>query len=322
MYKIKILDSEINKINNLEVFKSTKKALMSIYSYFLKYGATREEGLKVSFDDFFDMYKRWHKFAKTKANFVKLSYKLVDLGLLTIKKMGNKNIYFARKNNTESSNDSRENSNTDNENINENSNDNLFIDNGVKEEVNREVNIKKSIEPSINTSFEESTVSTQILNTKTNYYYIIKDTEVDDNLSSSSINNFVSNPVNKDINNLSEDNLSNYEKAIIKNNKVKLDYVQASSLGYDILEERNIKTEKIINKVMDILIRLDGVIVKKNARAYIDTVIDNTCAWYERRRIAYATKVKHNKPKVNNSYFENAYNLNEMTLDEIDKIFD
>lgn len=88
MYKIKLYDDEINKINNLEVFKTTKKALMSIYAYFLKLGANTKDGLKISFDDIFNRYRRWHVFTKTKANFVKLSYKLIDLGLLKVEKKG------------------------------------------------------------------------------------------------------------------------------------------------------------------------------------------------------------------------------------------
>lgn len=302
MYKTKLYENELNKINNLEVFKTTKKALMSIYSYFLKLGANKEEGLKISFDDIFDRYKRWHIFAKTKANFVKLSYKLIDLGLLTVEKVGNKNIYFARK-----------------ESINnlvsdpvDNLSDSISIEREVKEEVNKEVKVKKPLLPSINIGFEEGEVTTQILNTKTNYYYITKDTQRDNILPSSK------EPIE-------EDRLSNYEKAIIKNNKEKLNSSRAFGMGVEILAEKNIKTEKIREKVLGTLLYLDNVIVKKNARAYIEKMIENACAWYEKRRIAYATKVKSNKGSSSNtssSYFNNTIHLSEMTLEEIDHIWD
>lgn len=265
MYKINLYSEEINKINNLDVFKTTKRALMSIYCYFLKLGADKEEGLKISFDNIFNRYKRWHIFTKTKANFVKLSYKLIDLGLLTVNKIGNKNIYFARLESNENINSSIDNPNND-----------FFIDNRVNIEVNKEVNIKKPLLHSMDTNLEDNTVDTQIINTKTKDYYIIKDTE-------------------------SDTQLSNYEKAIIENNKERLDDVGACSLGIELLDKKNIRIEKIRNKVIDTLLKMDNIIVKKNAKSYIEIMIENACIWYENKRIAYATKVKLNKSRISST---------------------
>nr|DAW63492.1 MAG TPA: hypothetical protein [Caudoviricetes sp.] len=100
-YTTNLTTEEINVINSLkdnyEIFTKTKLNMMSVLSYLIKHGATSNNGLRKSIKDIWNMYRRYHTDIKTISNFKKIIYKLEQVKLIFIEKIGKVNIYHARK---------------------------------------------------------------------------------------------------------------------------------------------------------------------------------------------------------------------------------
>ena len=100
-YTTNLTIKEIGTINDLkenyQIFNSTKLNMMSVLSYLIKHGANLKEGFKKSMKDIWNMYKRYHKNIKSISNFKKIIYKLENVKLIFIEKIGTVNVYHARK---------------------------------------------------------------------------------------------------------------------------------------------------------------------------------------------------------------------------------
>ena len=152
-YTINLTTEEINVINSLkdnyEIFTKTKLNMMSVLSYLIKHGATSNNGLRKSIKDIWNMYRRYHTGIKTISNFKKIIYKLEQVKLIFIEKIGKINVYHARK----------------------------FLE--VPNKVTEEVTNKNTIESIEITSLDNDLENTQILNNKNNYITIINNTSDD-----------------------------------------------------------------------------------------------------------------------------------------------
>ena len=95
-YTTNLTTEEINVINSLkdnyEILAKTKSNLMSVLSYLIKHGATSNNGLRKSIKDIWNMYRRYHTDIKTISNFKKIIYKLEQVKLIFIEKIGKVNI--------------------------------------------------------------------------------------------------------------------------------------------------------------------------------------------------------------------------------------
>lgn len=154
-YTTLLTGEEIERLNNLEnnyeILAKTKANMMSVYSYMLKHGADTVDGLKKSFSDLWDMYKRYHKNIKSLANFTKIIYKLKDNNFISFEKVGKVNVYHAR----------------------------FFLKQEVKDKVKDKVKDEKHLESIDMTNVEEVQENTQIQNTNNNYITIINNTSED-----------------------------------------------------------------------------------------------------------------------------------------------
>lgn len=152
-YTTNLTTEEINVINSLkdnyEIFTKTKLNMMSVLSYLIKHGATSNNGLRKSIKDIWNMYRRYHTDIKTISNFKKIIYKLEQVKLIFIEKIGKINVYHARK----------------------------FLE--VPNKVTEEVTNKNTIESIEITSLDNDLENTQILNNKNNYITIINNTSDD-----------------------------------------------------------------------------------------------------------------------------------------------
>lgn len=152
-YTTNLTTEEINVINSLkdnyEILAKTKSNLMSVLSYLIKHGATSNNGLRKSIKDIWNMYRRYHTDIKTISNFKKIIYKLEQVKLIFIEKIGKINVYHARK----------------------------FLE--VPNKVTEEVTNKNTIESIEITSLDNDLENTQILNNKNNYITIINNTSDD-----------------------------------------------------------------------------------------------------------------------------------------------
>lgn len=152
-YTTNLTLNEITTINNLrdnyEIFNSTKSNMMSVLSYLIKHGANLKQGLRKSIKDIWNMYKRYHKEIKSISNFKKIIYKLEDVKLIFIEKIGKVNVYHARK----------------------------FLE--VPNKVTEEVTNKNNLESVETTSLESDLENTQIQSVKNNYINIINNTSQD-----------------------------------------------------------------------------------------------------------------------------------------------
>ncbi|MBN1079248.1 hypothetical protein [Clostridium botulinum] len=82
MYKIKLTETEINKIYEISDKKSTQASLMSILSYLIKYTDKTTNTLTKSLNKLYKMYLRYHN-KLTKSYFYTLVSKLKDKNLLS-----------------------------------------------------------------------------------------------------------------------------------------------------------------------------------------------------------------------------------------------
>lgn len=82
MYKIKLTETEINKIYEISDKKSTQASLMSILSYLIKYTDKTTNTLTKSLNKLYKMYLRYHS-KLTKSYFYTLVGKLKDKNLLS-----------------------------------------------------------------------------------------------------------------------------------------------------------------------------------------------------------------------------------------------
>lgn len=152
-YKTNLTMQEITLLNNLkddyQIFERTKLNMMSVYSYVIKHGADTTIGLKKSLKDLWKMYKRYHSSIKSISNFKKIIYKLEEVKLIFIEKIGKVNVYHARK----------------------------FLE--VADKVTEEVTDKKVSESIDTTNVESNSQNTQILNLNKDYINIINNTSSD-----------------------------------------------------------------------------------------------------------------------------------------------
>lgn len=89
-YTTNLTMKEINTINAL-------KDNDEYFILFYKAWAALKEGFRKSIKDIWNMYKRYHKNIKSILNFKKIIYKLEEVKLIFIEKVGKVNIYHARK---------------------------------------------------------------------------------------------------------------------------------------------------------------------------------------------------------------------------------
>ncbi len=156
-YKTNLIMRELNAINvlrdNHEILDCTKLNMMSVLSYLIKHGAATQTGFRKSIKDIWNMYKRYHKNVKSISNFKKIIYKLEDINLIFIERVGKINTYHARK----------------------------FLED--KQEVTRGVTHgvtqEKFHESAGITNFDNTSENTEILNYKNNYINITNNTSKD-----------------------------------------------------------------------------------------------------------------------------------------------
>lgn len=226
-YKIQFTDRELTILNTVDAGLENSKmrrSLQSLYSYLLKNTENGIKELEITFKILHKKYTRWHAPDLKETSLKERIYRLRDLGLLTIKKIGRKNSYFVTRgsaaavNPTENPTIEKVAKTTENTNLEANNELHKYINNTNNKDIDTKSTTGKTFD--YNEYLANSKKVTSFLMVLKKTRELLKEMKV----KSLDIESKVIDAMSKSYRNVTEANLENYIRRVIQQKREKYYY--------------------------------------------------------------------------------------------------